>query len=936
MRQEQLKRVFFDWGEALMPQVAPRLLRVLEEKNCLILVPTSSSGEVLKQALVEYSPQQALLLPPIMTTASFKRSCLSEQVKAASPCESLMAWVEVLRNCSEGELKQLINLPKGQDRSFSALFGLAESILRLETTLSNELLSFEDVLPLVENDLLRWDILARFSAKVNALLAQGGSLSLLESDRECVAHPSFPAGVECIILLAQPDPTPVSLRLLEQWMQFGKSLEIWTYAPEAHAETFDAWGRPLADLWNHKLIDIPHGNDAITLSANPSDTASQVISFFSQANIHASDAAVGIADPSMESEIEEALSSSAWKPYRAEGSSLQQSALHHLILQLIAYLKDPQEFTPIDKALRNPLLLSALHQKNAYPFIQELDRIKAKHHPEGYSLVLKILSPQSPTRKLLCDAQAWMSSWTSKNIGKRAHVLADELERQHMYHGCEALRQCAQEITSLEEKGMLNNASDALYLLDQLFTKQIVYADPTGTHIKLQGWLELLYQDAPYLALVGMHEGCVPDAQIADSYLPESFKARLGIRGRAHRAARDAYLFTTLLERRRKQGQLQVFISKTNSQQDPLFPSSLLMRCTKDELPARIGALLQDNIQPLTCTPIRNHQDFNLGTPQERNPWKENPEKHFSPSVLKDFLQCPKRFWLEHICKMKPVQISSSLNPLDYGSLIHSSLEILNSPELKDSIDADKIHAALYDAYKQNLAKLLYTQNQPTSPIDIQTRFTNLRLLYAAEAHAEAIQEGWILEETERDIDRWEIAPGYFLSMKIDAIYRHSTTGDIRIIDYKTNKKGKRPQEAHLNSITEDKQNLMALLLPLIPCYEEEPDGPKKKAKIYRWVNLQLPLYALWAKSHYGTASNIETAYINLPLSKENSGFQGWENLDYEKLAHAQACTIALIDSIRQAEFTSLPSAEELKWKVYPNNAFTALLSLDPSSDSDD
>ncbi len=111
---------------------------------------------------------------------------------------------------------------------------------------------------------------------------------------------------------------------------------------------------------------------------------------------------------------------------------------------------------------------------------------------------------------------------------------------------------------------------------------------PDGA-VELQGWLELLFEDAPHLVVAGFNDGRVPEAIAGDPFLPEALRTKLGLKTNGARLARDAYVLTALDACRRAGGRLDLLVGKASAIGDPLRPSRLLLQCSDAELPGAGG-----------------------------------------------------------------------------------------------------------------------------------------------------------------------------------------------------------------------------------------------------------------------------------------------------------------------------------------------------------
>ena len=90
--------------------------------------------------------------------------------------------------------------------------------------------------------------------------------------------------------------------------------------------------------------------------------------------------------------------------------------------------------------------------------------------------------------------------------------------------------------------------------------------------LALQGWLELSFDPAPHLVIAGLHEGCVPEAPPADPLITEAVREKLGLRDRQSRLAREAFLYTAMLEGRRATGSVTVVTDFCEQSMGPCQP----------------------------------------------------------------------------------------------------------------------------------------------------------------------------------------------------------------------------------------------------------------------------------------------------------------------------------------------------------------------------
>ena len=184
----------------------------------------------------------------------------------------------------------------------------------------------------------------------------------------------------------------------------------------------------------------------------------------------------------------------------------------------------------------------------------------------------------------------------------------------------------------------------------------------------------------------------------------------------------------------------------------------------------------------------------------------------------------------------------------------------------------DHIQKLLHRALTRTVKKLY--GKHPAASVRLQVEQLHLRLKSFARWQAEWAAAGWRIAHTEtagRAQDAKLIVDGepMLLSGRIDRIDVHRATGARAIFDYKTSNSAKTPEQAH--------------------------------RKQGQWVDLQLPLYRLLARS-LGIDGPVELGYILLPkdASKVGHVFAEWSEAD---LAEAEEAARGVVRRVRRQEF---------------------------------
>jgi ATP-dependent helicase/nuclease subunit B len=396
-----------------------------------------------------------------------------------------------------------------------------------------------------------------------------------------------------------------------------------------------------------------------------------------------------------------------------------------------------------------------------------------------------------------------------------------------------------------------------------------------------------------------MNEGRVPASVSNDPWLGENARAWLGLITSDQRAARDAFLFRSMLEARRSSGKVDIFCAKSGSRGDTLLPSRLLLAAPSDELPERVQNLFKE-VQPPESS-LKWERDW------QWRPVHHNPIEKIHVTSLRDYIACPFRFYLKHICRMNKTDPErNEWNSREFGNIVHDILEAFGKdPVARDSSDPDFIGDWLSQKLDETLAKL--HGDAPPLAIRIQTEALRQRLKWTARIQAEQRGMGWQISETELPVEL--TIGGFVIRAKIDRIDRHEVTGALRVIDYKTGKVEK-TESQHRKKITA-KTQIPPHINDTSPVRHTALDG--KGISDFLWINLQLPLYAL-AESENSTGVPIP-CYIKLGSTEKEVDFVEWSSFTQEDLESAKACMDWIATSISQKIFW--PPAPKVKYDYY-------------------
>lgn len=893
-----VRRQFLPWDRPLLPQVVAFLASDWDRQGALdlsaelVVVPTRQAGRRLREALAIYAAKHdaAVFPPKVLTPEALVQPIGSEGT--ATRLESLLAWTEVLQQVTPEEVTAVF--PAGLPaRSFSWAWRLAQDLARLQAQLAEGGLTIQEVTVRAGKDFSeteRWEQLAALEQRQAVRLATAGLRDLQAAKIAATQRPASWSGIRRVVVVGSPDPLPLALRaVLAQATHM--PVEVLVFAPDAEAAAFDDWGRPRPEVWTQRELEWEEFEDRVRLCADPAAQAEDIVKLARDYAEPEGVLGVGVADGEVLTPLERALRGSGQSAYNPEGRRRAGDGLHQLLTAL-AGLARTDTFDDVAYLARCPDFLDYLKTRlgldfSAAGFLRDLDDLHADHLPADLAGARRH-APADPGLAVMTELREALREGTfPANVnGVLAEIFA--ARRLHLPRPADAALAEAAEVWS-EVTGEISSAArrfpgvteaDWREVALQNYGETVRHEEKPAGALELQGWLELLWEDAPHLVVAGLNDGAVPDAVVGDAYLPETLRERLGLKNNAARFARDAYLLQALAACRREGGRLDLLYGKTSAAGDPLRPSRLLLCCPDDTLPRRIRFLFR-------AVPAQG------SNPPWCRAWQLRPDRRPAPrkvavTALRAWLECPFRFYLSRVLRMAVVDAGKTeMDAMDFGTLCHAALEAMGREvALRDCTEPGQIREYLHANLETEAARRFGTEL--TLPLIVQLESARQRLARAAVVQAQLRADGWVIADVERKFTL--DVGGLTVSGKIDRIDRHAGTGLIRVLDYKTSDRPVTPREAHLRSRRRRDENARAFAHCTI--------GGREMV----WCDLQLPVYlrALAAELPGGVAAS---GYFNLPKAASDTGIVEWSDYTPELGEAAWVCACGVAAAIQAGDY---------------------------------
>ncbi|MDA0811267.1 MAG: PD-(D/E)XK nuclease family protein [Verrucomicrobia bacterium] len=928
------ERVFIDWSAPLLDAAVAELVGdwsggLLDLSALLVVVPTRAAGRRLREALAVFAAQRdAAVIPPMTVPPDFLTQ-LEDSDQVASQLETLLAWISTLQAVDIQTCPHLFPI-EPVDRGFSWALQTAMQLERLRNalgegglTIVSAVRKFGKVLDEIE----RWKELANLERQMIGILRRGGKEDCLLARAAAAESATLPDGITSVVLMATPDPSALAVLALER-LSTSAHTKVIIYAPEDLQTMFDSWGRPIATEWIGREIPIPDAESTIHLAANPRAQAKAVVGLLEKYSTPGS-VSIGVPDGEVAPHLESVLGEQGVACFNPDGVPFARHELAHT-LAVLGDLLRTRSFGAFSALTLNPEFLRAAGRDAGEDWapaavLAELDALRDNHLPDSIDDLAdairrgtKVSPATARLIKIVADGLDDFGRAGSAGFGDcllrwLAFIYGHREFRSDTPEDA-AFSTIAGEMSAaldgLESKvaraAKIRLApADSLELVQHALSGIAFYREREGDDLDLQGWLELLWDDAPHLIITGCNDGSLPEAIVGDPFLPNQARVLLGIKDNERRLGRDAYLLSSMLACRASHGRVDFVVGRTRNNGDPLRPSRLLLQCSDDLLPTRALQLFQGETSSDEIAP-----------PPWQRAWKLKPlplpddariRSRISVTAFAAFLSCPFRFYLAHGLGMREVDAEKQeMNPMEFGNLCHDALERLGRDEtMRACPDEREVKAFLLDAADRYVERRY--GKVVTVPVQVQLETARQRLAWAAEEHVRDLALGWRIEEVEWRFDRelpWEIG-GLQISGTIDRIDRNRNSGAIRVLDYKTADKPTPPADAHLAPLkrTENPDELRQWLL------FDRSDGRKM-----RWINLQLPLYVLALRRGVERDTPISASYFNMPRAAGETAISTWNGLNEDVLEQAMHCAAAAAKAIRAEEFwppSSRPKYED-------------------------
>jgi ATP-dependent helicase/nuclease subunit B len=860
----------------------------------LVVVPGSRAGRLLLHGLLAEAKGRGVPceLPTVTTVGSLIEQAFAPLAQAptvASTLERVLAWKEVLEASATGAAAPFV--PRGHRPDGSLWHRLSKGIVRVEDDLDAAGRTFREAARLVEEsggDPTRLTSLAELAPAARERLAAEGMVTPREARDVVIAE--APLAFAHIALVGTLELAEMQRRAVQRFA----SRVVIVAGRSEEADRFDAFGGATA-AWNTATIEIPDGS--IATAETPRDGAELALRCLAerlaiQPSLACDEVSIALGDDESAAELALAAREASVDIHAAAGIPLLATPIGRTLRIAAAYRvsRSPGDLAALMRRPAVERMVRRAGGDDAPDPIAALDVVRETHLPATLEALASDADGAVVAAAVAC-IDRWLAQFDrSGDSGGAIDALTDSTTDAlpENEHGVEhdGPRRAFQSILAEIETvpASLIGSTDRLELAIEMAESVRVPFEPRERAVEAIGWLELLFEPAPHVVVLGMNEGMVPSGGGRDGLLPESVRERLGMSTQAGRAARDAAILSAVLARATS---ARFIVLRRSEEGDPLTPSRLLLRATGRRLAQRVARLAEPRNALSGARAWQRRVDgvsaFRVPTPGSH----ASEIERMSVTAFRDYLACPTRFWLGRIEELRAIDDDpNEIAVPELGTIVHETMKWFGEESgLGASTESDVIAKALAREFD---ARALDTfGRRPLPAVRLQLEIMRRRLLPFAQWQARTASEGWRIHACERSLPvsfqlRPKDAKAMRISGRIDRIDRHAASGAYRIIDYKTSDSGKSPRESHRAG--------------------KNGDGD--------WMDLQLPLYIAGMRSELDADATVEAGYVRLPSQPSKSGWiaGGFERAEVDE---ALAVATSIVARIRAGEF---PLGDPIGW----------------------
>lgn len=873
----------------------------------LVWVPSSRAGRhVLSELFGHRQEREALHPPRLVTPGRFVESLCGD--RAASEAVAWHAWTTVLTDAPPSGWEVLF--PARELRGASWASAMAPQLMDLQARLREANESLQSVARLPDlPDAGRWEALALLESSWLAELERRGLLSPEAALAEVLTE-GIPVGEwDRVVVAGVLDLTPRQVRVLEAFLERDVPVDLLVPVPGDWAASLDNWGRPLPGDWKTAPLPDARLHPILHRASDPRQLIEWILELASGYGESVDALVVGTPEAEWETLLVETSRLAGQPFYSPRGRPLSRTSWGRLLLLYADWrqsgsLRDFQEWTlhsfarrwmeavGLDVAVLETALLEVRTQRLLSHFSQLGDKAL---EPDAALVAVRraVRAVQA-----LEDARSGAPSFAEglwEWLQAVAEVFPEGPPDPAVLRSLESL---LREVLEAHPPTGPGGSAESWELLRFLMDRRAHYPERGARQRPVCGWLELPWETAPHVVVLGLADEQVPGPSPTDPFLSPALSRRIGLPDADQSVALEAARLRILLESRGGQGRVDLLLPERDLADSPALPSRILFQADPDSLLQRVGLLADTGASSAGETPPAEFGGT-LALPEPV------PPDHLAVTDFSAYLSNPFAFFLQRLRGWEaPEPLPAEMDARVFGSLAHEVMDCLNGSEEGCRLEeANELADFLEERLEAALARRFGSRR--SVPLEIQAGSLRERLRAAADIISRERRSGWRPVRSEWAWHRESVfrIAGMNLHGKVDLLERLEGEEKYRVVDYKTSDTPSPARGAHLSKVRSNSAD------PPLPECDFEEEGT-----VYRWSNLQLPLYALAVWEVLG--HEADCGYFNLCRATTEIGLDLWTPTPVEREA-ARACAAAVVAAVREGRFPARPTRWRDPWETW-------------------
>ncbi|MCS5629658.1 MAG: PD-(D/E)XK nuclease family protein [Pirellulaceae bacterium] len=859
----------------------------LDLSETIIVLPAATAVKSLLKRLIEHCQTQGLLFfPPTAVTLGRLPEYLYKAKPTASESLQAMLWAEVARKAAiNNALHHVFPTPPHLDH-FAPWYAIGETLATLHTELAGDLQNFESVVKYCEesghsDEVERWQQLQALQQSYHTELDRLGFWDI-QTARMIAVEKSECTTNKDIIVAGCVDINRTMQGMLND---VSDSLTVLTFAPESESNRFQQNGALNVAAWHEQPIDISMNQLTMVESPNAQALAcANAIAEQSAMGAMQHDFVIACPDANDESYIVRLFDRQSTPVSQLHGRSLNDNIVI-ATLRLLSNFVESGSYQSFSSLLRLPdiqqYLIDAGITDDVISMSDDFHETHLPRHLDRLRGVIGKFENLAAALQTLDDLVLPLSSGSAR-ISRWCAVILEVLnsiyghrlvEKNHppdcaVLCGTRAIAQSLSQLADADDSVLMEcTVTECIDLALGLASTQFETIQ-ASRGVAIIGWLDVVWGEQSHVLVTGFNDGTIPSSITSDLFLPNSLRTSLGLVDNDRRFARDAYTTTLLVHSRTT---VTFFCKKTDAAGMPLWPSRIALTGDPQQVAERLSDFSNVGSKTTSISPVYVVSS-NPAAPLEIE-FAKIGKTEFTVTEFKDYLNCPTRYYLRHILRIRSVSDNShELSAFAFGNLLHDTLNDFGLSDLRRSSDSDAIYRYL-ESRVQTRGETLYGEYS-YGVIQVQLAQLNDRLRAFSNWQAAWIADGWEIIESEYNCSSVPLSvdhPNLRIRGRIDRIDYHAETSRWAIFDYKSSEACDRPEKIH-------------------NCND-----------VPYWKDLQLPLYRHLAKSITGT-TKVDLGYINICNDLKTIG-EYLAKWDHDQLESADLVALNVMQAINANQF---------------------------------